>query len=242
MSGREIRSEIERLFKTKLDYHQTKSWVTGESSPYGRVYRLPKEPTPDLAYLIGANLGDTSRAKSSWHHNYTIRLRVRDEVFAREFSRAATATLSAKPFKVFFDKKRGLWQTDVNSMLLYRLLAKPLKRLRPYVEHCIKCTAAFLRAFFDAEGSSAGGYVSCSNTNKNVMSYIKRLLESTFSLSVSRLVKSGKAPGNQVQIKGKWYMVNKQCYKLSIGRRDSMRFIRLIGFTIQRKQDGISSS
>ena len=74
------------------------------------------------------------------------------------------------------------------------------------------------------------------------MSYVKHLLESTFFLSVSRLVKSGKAPGTKVKIKGKWYMVNKQCYRLSLGRRDSLRFIRLIGFTIQRKQDGIFSS
>lgn len=239
LSETEIRTEIERIFDTELDLHQTKKWVAGESSPYGRVYRLPEEPTPDLAYLIGVNFGDTSRAKSSWHHNYTIRLRVTDEAFAREFSRAATATLLAKPFKVSFDERRGLWQTEVNSMMLFRLLAKPLDELKPYIEHCNECSAAFLRGFFDAEGSSGSGIVSCSNTNTDVLYYIKYLLEWKFSLKVGGLVRSGKAPGTNVRIKGKWYRVNKQCYALSLSKHDSIRFATLIGFTIPRKQNGL---
>jgi hypothetical protein len=116
--------------------------------------------------------------------NYTIPLRAKDEDFAREFARAASVVL-VKPCKVWFDKNGGLWQTDVLSMLLYTLLARPLFELIPYAEHCDKCSAAFLRGFFDAEGSSSGGFASCSNTKLDVLAYVKVLLETKFRFSVN---------------------------------------------------------
>lgn len=241
ISASETRNEVERTYNTRLDLHTIQGWSAGAHSPYGRVYRLPEKPTPDLAYLIGVNFGDTSRAQSSWHHNYTVRLRVTDEAFAREFARTASEVLDAKAFKVWFDAKRRLWQTDVNSLLLYRLLIKPLEELKLFIEHCDGCMAAFLRGFFDAEGSSSGGVVDCSNTNTEVLSYVKRLLESKFSLRVRGPFKQGRTPGTRVRIKGKWYRVNKQCYGLSLGKLASREFATLIGFTIPRKQRGLST-
>jgi intein-encoded DNA endonuclease-like protein len=240
-SREEIRDQIERSFTIKLDLKTIKGWVAGEHSPYGRVYRLPEVPTPELSYLIGVNFGDTSRAKSSWHHNYTVRLRVTDECFATEFSRAASKVLSAKLFKVWLDKKRGLWTTEVNSMLLFRLLKRPLNKLRTYIEHCSQCASAFLRGFFDAEGGSSSGSVNCSNTNSLVLTYVKHLLHSKFSLKVRGPYKQGRPPGTRVGINGKWYKVNKQCYSLSLGRQDSKTFAVVVGFTIPRKQRGLLS-
>jgi len=221
-----------------MDLATIKGWVAGIHSPYGRVYQLPREPIPELAYLIGVNFGDTSRCKN-WHCNYAIRLRAKDEDFAREFARAASVVLG-KPCKVWFDKKRGLWQSDVLSMLLYTLLTKPLAELIPYTEHCDKCSAAFLRGFFDAEGSSSGGSASCSNTELNVLTYVKSLLETKFRFSIYGPYRNGRRPGSRVQIKGKWYHVRKQCYVISIAKGNTRDFAAQIGFSIARKQRGLA--
>jgi DNA endonuclease len=238
LSLQEIQAEIERMLGRKLDPSTIKGWAAGHYSPYGRVYQLPEAPIPELAYLMGVNFGDTSRSKGNWHHNYTIRLRVTDEAFAREFARAASVVLG-KSFKVWFDCKRSLWQTDVCSMLLYRCLTKPLTELKPTIEHCDRCTAAFIRGFFDAEGSSSSGVATCYNTNTGVLSYVKYLLELKFLLRVHGPHKSGPAPGTHVRIKGRLFNVNKQCYAISIGKHDSGRFADLIGFSIPRKQRGL---
>ncbi|MEM0350135.1 MAG: hypothetical protein QXD24_08185, partial [Candidatus Caldarchaeum sp.] len=51
--------------------------------------------------------------------------------------------------------KDGRWIVGVGSKTLYELLRKPLKlkRLRPFIEYSDECMGAFLRGFFDSEGS-----------------------------------------------------------------------------------------
>ena len=200
MAPVEIRKGIESSFGRRLELATVRSWVTGSHSPYGRVYRLPSEPSPELAYLIGANFGDTSRSRN-WRHNYTIRLRVRDEDFAREIARAASAILG-KPYKVWFDNRRGLWQIDVLSMLLFKLLTRPLADLKPIITHCKACIAAFIRGFFDADGSSAGG-LTASNGNLELLKYIRYLLADCFGVETTGPRKKGPPPGTAVMIKGK---------------------------------------
>jgi intein-encoded DNA endonuclease-like protein len=126
-SPTEIREEIESKSGRKISLDTIKGWISDNHSPYGRVYRLPEEPIPELAYIIGVNFGDTSRSKN-WRRNYTIRIRVKDEDFAREFARAASVVLRRR-CKVWFDLKRGLWQTDVLSIMLYKLVTRPLSEL-----------------------------------------------------------------------------------------------------------------
>ena len=155
LSPVEIRDWMETKLGKKADLATIKGWAAGRHSPYGRVYHLPEEPVPELAYIIGVNFGDASRSRN-WRHNYN-RLRVGDEDFAREFARAASVVLG-RTYKVWFDGKRGLWQTDVLSMLLYKLVTRPLSGLKATITHCADCVAAFVRGFFDAEGSATGGW------------------------------------------------------------------------------------
>jgi intein-encoded DNA endonuclease-like protein len=68
MNAIEIRAHIESKFGKRLELATIKSWVAGTQSPYGRVYQLPREPVPELAYLIGVNFGDTSRCKNRRHN------------------------------------------------------------------------------------------------------------------------------------------------------------------------------
>ena len=233
----EIRKEIESELGKKVDLATIKGWVAGIHSPYGRVYQLPREPLPELAYLIGVNFGDTSRCKN-WHHNYTIRLRVKDEDFAREFARAASVVLG-RPYRVWFDKKRGLWQTDVLSMLLYKLVTKPFSELKRIVTHCNDCIAAFIRGFFDAEGCAHGQGLSASNGNLALLRYIRSLLARHFNIEITGPYKRGPTPGTLVQIKGRWVKVNRQNYLIRVRNASLADFEKHVGFTIRRKRDSL---
>lgn len=121
-------------------------------------------------------------------------------------------------------------------MLLYTLLTKPPVELATYIEHCDECSAAFVRGFFDAEGSSSRGVVSCANTRLEVLGYVKFILESKFQFRVYGPYKNGRSPGSKVKIKGVWYAVRKQCYGISVTKPNTGEFAKLIGFSIARKQ------
>ena len=237
MNPTELRAHLDSNFGGSVELATIKSWIAGTHSPYGRVYQLPREPIPELAYLIGANFGDTSRCKN-WRHNYTIRLRVKDEDFAREFARAASVVLG-KPCKVWFDKKRGLWQTDVLSMLLYNLVTKALSDLKAIIIHCSDCVAAFVRGFFDAEGCANNQGLTASNGNLGLLRYIRNLMAMCFNIEVTGPNKRGPAPGTRVQIKGRWVRVNLQNYIIRVRNVSLSSFEKHVGFTIGRKREAL---
>ena len=236
VSPSDILHRIESSFGAKVELRTIKDWIAGTYSPYGRVYQMPREPIPELAYLMDVNFGDTSRSMN-WHHNYTIRLRVKDEDFAREFARAASVVLG-KPCKTWFDDKRGLWQSDVISMLLYELVTKPLSKLKAIITHCEDCIAAFIRGFFDAEGSAAGSLVA-SNGNLPLLKYVCHLLSSYFGIETTGPHKRGPPPGTAVMIKGRWVMVNHQNYQIRVRNSSLVDFEKKIGFSIVRKAESL---
>jgi len=69
---------------------------------------------------------------------------------------------------------------EVESRTLYELLKKPvdLDRLKKYIEHCERCTAAFIRGFADSEGCvKKEGYIFIYNTDYELLTYVKDLLK-----------------------------------------------------------------
>src|SRR5207244_1013757 len=93
-------------------------------------------------------------------HDYhrEILLSVTDKDFASEFSRCLGKILGRhEPYKVRWSEKRGRWIVQGSSVLLHKFLNCNWFSLRKWIEHCGKCESAFLRAFYDGEGSSARG-------------------------------------------------------------------------------------
>jgi intein-encoded DNA endonuclease-like protein len=170
----EIAKELERNLGERLGLSQVSEWVRGNGSPDGSVYRFEPLMIPELAYVIGARLGDGSQSRS-WHHNYMIKLRVTDKDFAEEFARCAGVVLKRKPFRLWWNPKRSMWHAEINSIMLFKFLSQSFEHFRPMLEHCKRFSAAFLRGFFDSEGSSSGGDVTCTNTNLDPLMYVKRL-------------------------------------------------------------------
>jgi hypothetical protein len=127
------------------------------------------------------------------------------------------------PIRPKFREGVGKYVVKAASKTLYELLKKPvdLKRIKKYVEHCPKCTAAFLRGLFDSEACiGKDGHIKLYNTNYEVLVYAQRLLR-----------KFG------IESTGPWPRKQKEGYYYIYIRAESLlNFYRYIGFTILRKQ------
>jgi intein-encoded DNA endonuclease-like protein len=244
LSHIKIRKEIHRRYKVWIALSTISFWLRGMHSPYnGRYIPLPEllKPSEDLANVIGTVLGDGYTCTTNeTNKHYVIGLSAKDKEFVEDFGRRLGNVLGRKPIKPIFKKNEGKYVAKASSKTLYELLKKPvdLKRIKPYVEHCPKCVAAFLRGFFDSEGCvHKAGYIYLFNTNYEVLVYIQKLLWKYF-----RIEATGPWPQEQKgTIKynprtGKQFKTNEDCYYIYIRAKDLPKFYRYIGFTIQRKQ------
>jgi len=140
-----------------------------------------------------------------------------------------------KPYKRRLSNQR--WVVEGGSILLFNHLDKPWQNLKPYIEHHRDCAAAFLRAFFDGEGSISKRQLTVYNTNSELLIYIKELLKGYFDIDATG-PHLGQKSGTVMHCPrtGKIYRTNKDCYSIHIRTHSLPRFHKDIGFTIKRKQ------
>jgi intein-encoded DNA endonuclease-like protein len=238
LSCSEIREEIYRKYGVWIETSTISRWLRGVCTPYnGR--RIPSlellKPSEDLAYIIGARLGDGYTYEDGDY--YVIRLRAKDKEFVEDFGRRLANVLRREPIRP--RKDAGKYIAEAKSKTLYKLLRKPvdLKRIKKYVEHCPKCTAAFLRGLFDSEGYvSKNGYIYFYNTNYEVFVYAQRLLRRSGIESTGPWPAVQKGTTMHDPRTGKQYKTKKDCYYIYIRAESLPKFYRHIGFTIPRKQ------
>jgi len=211
-------------------------WISGKHKPFGYVRALNDTPSPELGYVIGVKMGDASMSVSNY--NYKIKLRVTDKEFAEEFSRCLSVILGRSPPRVKWQEKTRSWQTEASSMLLYNFLRQDLNGLTPTIEHCRSCKSAFLRGFFDSEGSVSDGSLTVSNGDIDKLYLVSKLL---FSMQVENtgphLARKG---GGFALIKGKFYRRNKDMHYLYVRIGSWLQFQKEVGFTIIRKKQGLA--
>jgi len=241
LSYREIINEIERIHGVMLYPSHISGWLRGIHDPYKQRRHIPTldhlRPSEELAYIIGAVLGDGCVCLSQKYH-YLVALKVKDLEFAEEFARCIAKVLGRNPPKPI-PLKDGKFVVVVVSKTLYELLKKPINidRIRRYIEHCIDCICTFLRGFFDSEGSiDKDGEIQVYNTDKSLLEYIKELLHrlGIKTTGPKRSTKAGTPIKNPKT--GKTYFARKDVYYLYICAESRLRFYQLIGFTIKRKQ------
>jgi intein-encoded DNA endonuclease-like protein len=243
LSYTKIREEIYRKYGVWIDATTIYSWLRGKSSPYnGR--RIPSlellKPSEALGYVIGTRIGDGFSRETSYGYCITG-LKAKDREFVEEFGRCIGNVLGREPIKPKFMKNEGTYIVEVNNKTLYELLKKPvdLKRIKPYVEHCPKCAAAFLRGLFDSEGHvKKEGYVYLHNTNYEVLVYAQKLLWKYFGIESTGPWPTTTRQGT-IKIDprtGKQFKANEDCYYIYIRAESAELFYRHIGFTIRRKQ------
>jgi intein-encoded DNA endonuclease-like protein len=239
LSITEIREEIYRKYGVWIGTRTISRWLHGVTSPYnGR--RIPSldllKPSQDLAYVIGVRLGDGNAYVNNT--GYIIRLQAKDKEFVEEFGRCLGSVLGRKPIRPFKDTRRT-YAVVAASKTLYELLKKPidLKRIKKDVEHCKKCTAAFLRGLFDSDGSvNKNGYITLYNTDYEVLVYAQRLLRRFGIESTGPWLHVQKGTIMHDPRTGKQYKTNADCYYIYIRTESLPKFYRYVGFTIRRKQ------
>lgn len=237
LSYRKIAHVIYKCSGVRVSHTTMVNWVNGRRTPFGNINYFDARPSPELCYIIGTVLSDGSLISYSKERSYIINLRVKDYEYAAEFSRCLAKVLRRKePYGI--RRKDNRWFTEAKSILLYKFLKQPLEKLKPYIEHNEDCAAAFLRAFFDGEGSvhgRDGRDLNVYNTDKQLLIYIEELLKRHFDINSTepRIIVT---KGVHCSPTGKQYRTNKDCYYVRVRTDSLLTFYKAIGFTIKRKQ------
>lgn len=238
LSYNEIIERIHRSNRVRLNKSNISDWVRGKRQPLGKVIKFYARPSPQLAYVIGVKFSDGDLYCKPKNYQFAFELKVIDYEFAAETGRSLARLLGRKkPYVPKWAKSQFRWRVRCSSALLYRFLQQPFENLKPLVEHCVDCVAAFLRAFYDGEGSISGKSLTVYNASEELLLYVQQLLRRHFGIESTGPRKSAK-PGRRFHDPrtGKVYETNKQVYYLYI-RVDSLPvFLRRVGFTIRRKQ------
>jgi len=193
------------------------NWIYRGERPVVRGH-FELTPTPELAYLLGARYGDLSVSDR-------FKLEAIDRDFVKEFLRCLSKVMG-RPYKMH-KKGKGTWVARGYGKALIDFMKEPLDLHKPIIE---LYPADFWRAFFDGDGhiteirkkGCVYGCVGATNTNLEIIEYVRDLLQKIFSLHPTI---------------GRDDRKRKVCYAVRLYRMgDVKRFHDLIGFSIERKK------
>ena len=232
---RQIADSIEREHSYRLSEATISSWTRGINAPNraGHVF-IPK-PSPDLAYVIGVETGDGFLNVKRKTYQYRIRLRAVDREFVEAFNQAVSKVLGCPPHRLWKGNENET-EVEFGSYLLHKFLLQDVQQLREFIEHDKECVAAFLRGFFDSEGSvDTEGRLTASNTDLELLRYVQDLLDRFFGIQTTG-PHPGKKKGTILTRRGKSYVRNLDCYYIYVRTAELITFYREIGLTIERKK------
>jgi intein-encoded DNA endonuclease-like protein len=243
LSLTKIRDKIYRKYGVWIGKSTISRWLRGESSPYnsGRIPSLELlKPSEDLAYVIGVRLGDGYTSEEGNNYvSYVIGLEAKDKEFVEEFGRRLANVLGRAPIRPKFREDVGKYVVEATSKTLYELLKKPVElgRIKKFVEHCKKCTAAFLRGLFDSEACiGKDGHIKLYNSSYETLIYAQRLLRKFGIESTGPWLHKQKGTTRYDPKTGRLIESKKDCYYIYIRAESLPAYYRYIGFTIKRKQ------
>jgi len=233
LSYNRIIAEIQAKHGIKLSKSHISNWLTGTHLPTGSARIIDLSPSSELAYLIGVKMGDASQSLNK-KYSHKIKLMAMDKDFVEEFSRCLSIVLRRSVPPVRWIVYRQLWYTEASSVFLRHFLMQSLKLLRTTIEDSNKCSSAFLRGFFDSEASMSGRSLVISNTDFDLLLYVRHLLWQKFRIETTG-PHLQKEAGGTVMIKGSRYKVNKNQYRARVRTLSLRAFRKEVGFTLARK-------
>ncbi|MEM2232802.1 MAG: LAGLIDADG family homing endonuclease [Nitrososphaerota archaeon] len=247
LSYNKIIKEIKRRYGVTISKSTLSGWGNGKHSPYNGIRILTLEPSEDLAFVAGVIAGDGYVWKKSkpppTYDEFFIGLEVKDKEFAQFFAKSIAKVLGRDP-PAPRQNKYGRWVVEVKCKTLYELLTcngKKLiiERIRPYIEHCEKCIAAFLRGFFDSEGwVPEDGVIEVVNTDYKLLEYVIYLLNRIGIETTSEKPRLRQRAGIPIRNPktGKVHRARKDVYYIRLRTNSSLVFHEKVGFTIERKR------
>lgn len=233
---KKIASRIHDEFGARISKDTLITWTKEGRRPLGRAHAFVPTPIPELAYVIGVERGDGSLNVRQDVYNYRIRLQSVDEDFVEEFNRCLSKVLNTPKHATRRGAGRRETHVEASSFLLHRFLQKPLEELRLFIEHCTECSAAFLRGFFDSEGSvDRRGSLTMWNSDARLLGYIQDLLLGTLGIETTGPY-LGTRKGSTLTRRGRTYVRNSDCCGIRVRNKFRRRFLQEIGMTIVRKR------
>ena len=165
-----------------------------------------------------------------------------DREFVLEFDKCVSAVLRSRRHTLWHDSKRKEIHVEARSVLLYNFLRQSLDSLRPWIQHCNNCVAAFLRGFFDSEGSvGQDGELTTANNDLVLLDYVRKLLMDCFGIE-STGPHLGKKAGTKIERRGRSYYRNSDSFRIYIRRGSLKKFATSIGLTIMRKRERLQGT
>lgn len=231
-----IIDQLEAICGVRLSTSRISYWLRGMHTPLRKIHQFVPLPTRELAYVIGVVLGDGWLNLDGYNHR--VGLSVKDLEFAEEFDCCVSKVLGCKQH-IISRRKDSRWMVRVGSVLLYNFLNRPLDKLKNYVGHCRNCAGAFLKGFFDSEGSIHERNLFVYNTDVQLLKYVQHLLTEFFRIETTGPRVNTRA--DRELIKGMHYH-KLDCYYVRVRARSLETFYSHIGFTIKRKMDGLEKA
>jgi intein/homing endonuclease len=194
--------------------------------------------SPDLGYVLGSIAGDGFIINSS------IGMNVKDKDFALAFREAFEREFNKEGKLHFYN---GLWRIIFHSVELVNLFRNfNMFNLIKEGNREVKC--AFLRGFFDSEGSAslniirgkghADRKIEIANKNYKLLLFCKNLLEN-LGIETRKMDK---------RIREERFFKNRKLpileyfrFTLKENKDNFLKFRNLIGFSIKRKQEKLES-
>jgi DNA endonuclease related to intein-encoded endonucleases len=219
--------------RLNISYSTVWFWSKRGKRP-GNNFLVPDfTPSPDLSYIIGVIYGD-GFLTSKWQ----IGLQSNDRDFCENFAICLSKVLKRHPppIKIY---KRDNWQF-YRTCLKNRCLFEYLQDKNLHKDIIDQYPAEFLRGFFDSEGDCGKSgntiYVRVVNTNKNLLDFIRALLQDKFGIHSTISLHWRK--GLLRFIRGRKVISQIDGFKLAIYRRkDIEKYHAQIGFSIRRKRE-----
>ena len=195
-----IARRLSAIHQLSISPGTVRHWMVGDRNPRGGKVRnvFRSVPSPDLSYVIGANIGDGCTLTDDW----IVKLEVTDQDFAEAFNLSMAALFSREtPNKIVVKRYEGVKRLPTYVVRyackeLVELLRLPLGWL---LEIAFKFPREFLRGFFDAEGhvgvSGTKGFylrVGATNTDRVLLLRVKRELKNELGID-SHLARKRKA-------------------------------------------------
>lgn len=167
--------------------------------------------------------------------NYRIRLQSIDVEFVEEFDRCLSKVLNSPRHALWIGAGRNETHVEASSFLLFRFLQKPFEELKPFIEHCADCSAAFLRGFFDSEGCvDKSGSTTASNCDVGLLKYVQYLLAMVFDIGTTGPHLQSRK-GSLIIRRGRTFSRNSDCFVIRVRNRFRLQFLEKVGITIARK-------
>jgi intein-encoded DNA endonuclease-like protein len=209
--------------------------------PSRTVYNPDLTPRPDLAYLVGAYLGD---GRTAGARDKKVRFKVADPAFADLLNGLVAKVLRASPKTV--TTEGGFHCVNYDAAMLYDYVQRPLSVQMPLIE---SFPTMFLRGFFDAEGyvsamlnHSTRRFVNVVlgvvNTDPEYMCCVQLLLE---KLGIPSTFQWTHRSGEAMTIRGRTFFRKSSVRHLRItGKGNAKTFQERVGFSIPTKKEKLA--